>query len=691
MAETTVGPLGSHDESGIEIQERIGAGGYSSVYKARLDDDPGQAYAVKILNQRLLTAADRRRFDRECEALGRLSDTEGVLRLHRAWVDAEGWAHLVTELCVANYAERVRTAGKLDPDEVVAVGIDVATVLAKAHRLGVTHGDIKPSNLFLDDNQRLLVGDFGAALLADATVDSVPPFSLRYSAPEVLEEGQAGEAADLYGLGATLHHLATGAPPSRPGSDELDGVPVGLARVIRHLLAIRPERRPGNAEQVVGLLTSLQLNGLEPGRSRSRRLGALAAGVVAAAALAAGLVAWQTGNGPWADETVVGAGDAADGAQSTDTAPEGSALDAGAGDDLGAASASAGQPGQDQSISQLDDLAEAAAGPPLSVQAPGVSAPAGPSQTGNDPTDPTNSNGSGPGSQGTGGPTPTGPTQTTATSASQATTGATQPPVTPAPTTPAPTRPPSTPAPTTPAPTRPPTTPLPTTPAPTRPPTTPVPTTPAPTDPPSECSQVCEDFSNGSAGWADIDTSPQLSIRATDDGFTGSGLLLEPTATGTSGQRYIERSMGMMPDEGISVRIRLRVLEPGGLSYWMNLFEVHDGTGRSWSVTLGSELTDRHLFMLRRSEISTGQSVVSASNSFDHGDWQCVSTQITPNGSVAMSLNVDGILRATIPGPFENATDRLYNVILGSSFFEGDLPTLVIDDFEIGPVGKLRC
>lgn len=556
MAEPVVERDALRPESRIELLERIGAGGYATVHRARDRHDPDRFYAVKVLNQRLVTAADVRRFERECAALRRLADVDGVLRLHHGWVDEDGWGHLATDLCHSNYADRVRALGVLTPDEVLDVGLSVATALAAAHAVDVIHGDVKPANLLIDDQDRVLLADFGSATLSDTTVDSVPPISLRYSAPEVLESGTRGTAADLYGLGATLHHLVTGAPAAHAGVHELDGVPSGLARVIRSLLASKPRDRPAGADEVVARLTRLKVDGMErPGRDRWRSwtLIALASAVVVLAVAAAVAVRSLGGDRP-------------DGEPAIDSAPS--------------VSASSG-------FEQTDS----------SVPAPTTAQPAPPA-----------------------------------------------------------------------------------------------PVEELPVIEVESCSIFCDSFDDDQlADWVNGGESTDLTVAVTTDGLAGGGLSIEPVGGSVEGSRYIKQAIGPLPAEGVSVRVRVRVTEAGGFGYWLNLVELSDGFGQAWTVTLGSEDADRHAFVARRSELTSDANHTAVTGSYPAGRWQCVVVDITPDSPEAMALTVDGAVVASVPGPLGATIDRPHSIILGSSWFSGELPTLLLDDLAVGLVGSLSC
>lgn len=265
MVETGAPPI-----PGVEDLQPIARGGHSVVYRGR-QAELGRDVAVKVLTASLEGGADAEQWRREITAMGRLSDHPNIVAAYTGGVTDDGRPYLVMpHLPEGSLGDRVRRSGPLPPAEVAALGAQLAGALAAAHDAGVLHRDVKPDNVMLSAYGQPQLTDFGIARLLDATttVTRTIHATVAYAAPEVLLGRSATAAADVYGLGATLHACLAGAPPfpstehdnvvslvaritTQPPPDLRPlGVPDALASVIEQALAKDPAGRIPDASEL---------------------------------------------------------------------------------------------------------------------------------------------------------------------------------------------------------------------------------------------------------------------------------------------------------------------------------------------------------------------------------------------------------------------------------------------------------
>ncbi len=200
-----------------EIQAEIGRGGMGVVYKAR-QISLNRLVALKMLRSVALASDEEvRRFRNEAEAVARL-DHPHIVPVYE--VGEHDGRHYFTMKLIAGPSlhESLRPFGA-DPKAAARLVADVAEAVHHAHQRGILHRDLKPSNILLDELGRPHVTDFGLAKRVGGgeglTVSGVVLGTPAYMAPE-----QAGghkrlvtTLSDVYGLGAVLYALLTGAAP----------------------------------------------------------------------------------------------------------------------------------------------------------------------------------------------------------------------------------------------------------------------------------------------------------------------------------------------------------------------------------------------------------------------------------------------------------------------------------------------
>ncbi|MDP1818315.1 MAG: protein kinase [Acidimicrobiales bacterium] len=260
---------------GVEDLVEVGRGGFSVVYRGR-QPDLGRDVAVKVVSSGG-SGADLERWRREIVAMARLTNHPNILAVYSAGVTDDGSPYLVMPYVPGgSLHDRVKAQGPIAPEEVAVLGAKLAGALASAHAAGVLHRDVKPENVLLSPYGEPQLTDFGIARLLDstATASGKVHATIPYAAPEVLA-GFATEAADVYGLGATLHAVLVGAPPFTTREDESlvafvgrivhtpapdlrsAGVPAELASVIEGALVKDPKDRTPTADQLRACLEEI--------------------------------------------------------------------------------------------------------------------------------------------------------------------------------------------------------------------------------------------------------------------------------------------------------------------------------------------------------------------------------------------------------------------------------------------------
>jgi serine/threonine protein kinase/uncharacterized RDD family membrane protein YckC len=268
----------------LDGMEMIGRGGFSTVYAA---DDVrfSRRVAVKVLAP-LVDEADRRRFDRECQVMGRLSSHPNVVTVHDAGFSPDRRPYLIMELVDGgSLADLVDRDGPLPWQQAVDYAIPVCGALARAHREGILHRDIKPENILLGEGIPK-VTDFGIAYLRDATGHSSTHVtaSWLHAPPETFDNAR-DERSDLYSLASTLHTLITASAPFwRPTDDSLSPLimrvlneppprlapelaPAELADLVERCLAKDPAVRPQSVAELEDALVEIRDRSLEPAPS----------------------------------------------------------------------------------------------------------------------------------------------------------------------------------------------------------------------------------------------------------------------------------------------------------------------------------------------------------------------------------------------------------------------------------------
>jgi eukaryotic-like serine/threonine-protein kinase len=271
-----------------DLLAAIGGGGMGVVYRAR-DRVLGRTVAVKILPPGW--AGDPSmvaRFQREARAAASLCHPN-VVSIFDAGSDETTWFIAMEYVRGMSLATLLRRHGRLPLDRAVDLGAQTAAGLAAAHRAGIVHRDVKPSNVMVDESSTVKLLDFGIARVRASTsltqMGSVLG-SARYIAPEMIQGDAAEERSDVYSLGCVLYEMVTGDPPfsgeldaallhqhvtarPRPPRTLAPELPPALDALIVQMLAKRASERP-SAELLVTALGRLRH---APTRTRAPRPG----------------------------------------------------------------------------------------------------------------------------------------------------------------------------------------------------------------------------------------------------------------------------------------------------------------------------------------------------------------------------------------------------------------------------------
>ena len=175
----------------------LGSGGMGAVYVAQ-QISLGRDVAVKVVSAGDTDAP----LPDEARMVAQLHHPN-IVQVFSAGRDEDS-AWFAMELVKGESADK-RTFSSVE--EVARVGIAVAEALAYAHRCGILHRDVKPSNIFVGEDGAVKLGDFGLACLAAERITDKSG-TKRYMAPEVLDGGEVSAASDQYALGVTLRELA---------------------------------------------------------------------------------------------------------------------------------------------------------------------------------------------------------------------------------------------------------------------------------------------------------------------------------------------------------------------------------------------------------------------------------------------------------------------------------------------------
>jgi serine/threonine-protein kinase len=257
-----------------ELEELVGEGGMSSVYRAH-DAVLERRVAIKVLHQHLSGDPEYvERFRREARAIARLAHPNVVTVIDRG--EWEGRQFIVFEhVAGENLKTVIEREGPLPVDRALELACQVARAIAFAHELGIVHRDVKPHNVLVDAGGTAKVTDFGIARALDSdealTVTGTVLGTGQYLSPEQANGERGDERSDQYSLGVLTFELLTGQVPYagdnlmavalRHVRDPVPSVralrpdvPADVDAVVARAMAKRPQDRYGSMEELAAAL-----------------------------------------------------------------------------------------------------------------------------------------------------------------------------------------------------------------------------------------------------------------------------------------------------------------------------------------------------------------------------------------------------------------------------------------------------
>ncbi len=265
----------------------------ASVYEAT-DETLARRVAVKVLHSHLARDAGFvARFRTEAVSAARLTHPS-IVSVYDTVVEGDVNAIVMELVRGTTLRADIDAHGPLQLNAALAIGTQVADALEAAHRAGLVHRDVKPANILLSADGRVLVADFGiakAARGADHTDSGVMVGTAKYLAPEQVDGRPVDARTDVYALGVVLYEALTGVAPFKGETDTATALmrlhndpirprdlrtdlPAAVEAVIGRALARRPEDRFQSAAEMRSALVAA---GADPGRARQAARSAVAA------------------------------------------------------------------------------------------------------------------------------------------------------------------------------------------------------------------------------------------------------------------------------------------------------------------------------------------------------------------------------------------------------------------------------
>ncbi|MEZ4649117.1 MAG: protein kinase [Candidatus Eisenbacteria bacterium] len=273
----------------LEILGRLGQGSFGEVFLA-FDPVLEREVALKLWKapavegkRRLERSRQTRRFLEEAKRIAKIRHP-GVVVVHGAGVHRGAVGIWTERLTGETLSEHLAKVGTLPAEDVVRLGVEIASALGAVHAASLVHGDVKDANVVIEESGRIVLIDFGSGRTLGAP-DPIEPLSStpRYAAPEVLLDGESpGVPSDLYAFGVLLHRAAFGNYPvdgvdlsglmeqhkirrGRMHTTEAGGAEASaLGALVSRMIAPNAEDRPQSAKAVLRELRFLLERSMVP-------------------------------------------------------------------------------------------------------------------------------------------------------------------------------------------------------------------------------------------------------------------------------------------------------------------------------------------------------------------------------------------------------------------------------------------
>lgn len=253
--------------AGLSDFREIGRGGQATVYRA-WHEGLRRTVAVKCLHS-IQTSSERRRFQRECDAMMALGHHRNIGALIERRTTASGRAALVLEYhAEGSLAALISKSGPMPWPDALRMTAALAGAVESAHRAGIVHRDVTPSNVLIGEDGSPVLADFGLARTdRSSTFTGELNLTIEHAPPEAFSGESARPSADIYSLTSTMYQMLSGHAPfggDRPtamttmarlaSEDPPDlrerGIPHGVWDIVVRGLAKRPDDRFNTAFEI---------------------------------------------------------------------------------------------------------------------------------------------------------------------------------------------------------------------------------------------------------------------------------------------------------------------------------------------------------------------------------------------------------------------------------------------------------